>query len=109
MTIALAIGAPARAAEQTVRSAGVFFLPPIVVAAGSDTITLDNLDPLLQHTFTTEAQICPGPHNAHIACNTGVVTPGSPRSVVLSADPGTYDFFCQIHGGFGMVGRLVVQ
>lgn len=99
---------PAHAATQNVVGAGFSFVPAVVVASGSDTITLSSVG-TFPHTFSTAASICASPTRGTAPCSTGAISGGLSGSVQLQATPGTYDFFCEFHRSFGMVGKLIVK
>lgn len=126
---------PAHGANRTVEARGLTFVPPVVLAGGTDTITFTNREPInipfLAHTFTTDALIClrdtsvpPDGIAEQATCDTGAVTVGasatvqlnvalvSPLPTVQNPTPNVYEFYCSIHsivvGGqrVGTVGRL---
>jgi plastocyanin len=74
---------------------------PITVDAGT-TITFVNEDEI-DHTVTAGTRAAPTPEvfNGEL--------PGRGATFELTLDePGTYDYFCNIHPGQGMTGRIIV-
>ena len=101
--------APEPAAEEAAGSAALVtietfnFQPdPITVKAGS-TITFSNKDKI-DHTVTAGTREAPKPELFD-----GVMPEQGAEFEVVLDEPGTYDYFCQIHKGPGMTGQIVVE
>lgn len=86
---------PAKASAVTI--SGYAFMPKVATVPAGE-ITIENKDPEV-HTFTSGTTGKPdGVFDVR-------VVPGEPARVTVK--PGTYSYFCQIHGN--MSGTLVVQ
>ena len=90
------------AAAATVTVATFAFAPdPLEVAAGT-TITFTNED-AIDHTVTAGTREAPEPDTFDGSL------PEQGATFELTLDqPGTYDYFCQIHDGPGMTAQIVV-
>ena len=74
---------------------------PLEVPAGT-TITFTNLD-MIDHTTTAGTRSRPRPDEFD-----GLLPDRGATFAVSLDEPGTYDYFCRIHDGPGMTGRIVV-
>ena len=75
---------------------------PLTVAPGT-TITFDNQD-AIDHTVTAGTREAPTPD----VFDGELAEKGSTFELTLD-EPGTYDYFCEIHPGPGMTGQIIVQ
>ena len=76
------------------------FVPPQVEFVGGDTLTW-SMDGAEQHTITADGG----------SFDSGIMNLGDTFAFTFSA-PGTYPYYCQIHGapgGVGMAGTVVVD
>jgi plastocyanin len=94
---------PASPAGATVTVQTFQFGPdPVVVRAGT-TITFVNNDKI-DHTVTAGTREAPTPD----VFDGQLPQQGATFDLTLT-DPGTYDYFCEIHPGGGMTARIVVE
>lgn len=75
---------------------------PLTVAAGT-TITFENMD-AIDHTVTAGTRESPTPD----VFDGQLPEQGATFELTLD-EPGTYDYFCEIHPGPGMTGQIVVE
>jgi plastocyanin len=94
-------GAPAAATAEVVVATFAFEPDPLEVEAGT-TITFTNED-ATDHTVTAGTREAPAPD----VFDGVLAEQGSTFELTLD-EPGTYDYFCQIHDGPGMTARIVV-
>lgn len=96
-----AAAAPAARATVTIKTFQ-FGPDPLVVAAGT-TITFVNEDKI-DHTVTSGTREAPTPNVFN-----GVLPEQGTTFELTLDEPGTYDYFCQIHPGPGMTGVITVE
>jgi plastocyanin len=83
--------------ELTVTQNNFLFDPTKVTVKSGATITVQNLNGTIPHTFTIKS--------SHINI---VNDHGQSTDVVIDLPPGTYTFFCRFHVSLGMKGTIVV-
>lgn len=97
-----AAGAPAGDAATVTVQTFDFQPDPLTVAAGT-TITFENMD-AIDHTVTAGTREAPTPE----VFDGQLPDQGATFELTLD-EPGTYDYFCEIHPGPGMTGQIVVE
>jgi len=93
--------APAPRAEVVIRTFD-FQPDPLTVAPGTR-VTFTNRD-RIDHTVTAGTREAPEPE----LFDGDLPEQGATFELVLD-EPGTYDYFCEVHAGPGMTGRVVVE
>ena len=95
---------PAAAATHTVIAESTGFVPATIVMAAGDSLDLDNVDPLLAHSLTSDGTDAAGAP----LFTSGPVAAGATAPVNFPATlpPGVYQFHCDFH--FWMHGVLEV-
>jgi plastocyanin len=103
VVVALGLGLPARASAQDQPAISVqdnLFQPSQVQVTAGETVTWSQ-DGAMQHTITADDG----------SFDSAIINPGDTFSFTFDA-PGTYQYYCQIHGGpggEGMSGVVVVD
>ena len=98
---AAADAAPGGTATVTIKTFD-FQPDPLTVAAGTS-ITFENTD-AIDHTVTAGTREAPTPD----VFDGQLPEQGTTFELTLD-EPGTYDYFCEIHPGPGMTGQIVVE
>jgi plastocyanin len=94
---------PVAAPTATVTITTFQFAPdPLVVPAGT-VITFENNDKI-DHTVTAGTREAPT-----LDVFNGVLAEQGTTFELILDEPGTYDYFCQIHPGPGMTGQITVE
>ena len=96
-----AVETPKRTGGEVEVKTFIFRPDPIRIEAGSD-VTWKNLDGAA-HTVTSGRRSKPdGRFDERLSAGGGTVTQ-------RFEEPGTYDYFCSLHSGSGMAGKVIVE